>query len=276
MRVSTQLPPHETVPPVHPIVVHTPLLQTSPAPHWTPHAPQFLSSLLVSTHAPPQAIFPMGHVQRPPTQVVPFPHVVPHAPQWFALDVRSTHAPPHALRPAPHVAAQAPLLQTGVAPVHWIPHPPQWFGSEEGSAQVPAQSLVPAGQTHLPALQFWVAVHDAAHDPQWLALLVVSTHAPPQFVRLELQVAAHTPRSQTRSWHAAPHAPQFFGSLRRSAQLGPQVTSSGRVHCDVPPEPSTAASRATSTSKRMSLPPHPGANAAPARPISASPVPHAR
>jgi hypothetical protein len=62
-----------------------------------PHAPQFASSVFVSTHAPEHAVLPMGHTTAqvplthshvpPPCDAAAFPppQIVPHAPQWFRL-----------------------------------------------------------------------------------------------------------------------------------------------------------------------------------------------
>ena len=53
--VSTQLEPQSVSAPAQPDE-HLPCEQTRPAPHTVPHAPQFLASEAVATHAPPQLI----------------------------------------------------------------------------------------------------------------------------------------------------------------------------------------------------------------------------
>jgi hypothetical protein len=63
-------------------------------------------------------------------------------------------------------------------------------------------------------LPFDVAGQVVSHEPQWLRLLFVSTHAPVHAVCPEAHVAAHAPFVQTcPGAHALPHAPQFEGSL---------------------------------------------------------------
>jgi hypothetical protein len=49
----------------------------------TPHAPQFLGSVLVFTHEPEQYLVPVGHVEMhdPEEQAEPAGHTCPHQPQ---------------------------------------------------------------------------------------------------------------------------------------------------------------------------------------------------
>jgi len=49
---STQDPLQSVSGAVHPLLVHTPRLQTSPVAHAVPHPPQFFGSVPVSTHVP--------------------------------------------------------------------------------------------------------------------------------------------------------------------------------------------------------------------------------
>jgi hypothetical protein len=93
-------------------------------------------------------------------------HVVPQAPQLAESDFSSTHAPLQAESPLAQVAAHAPLLHTGVAPVHGVPQAPQLPGSLVASTHVPPQSFVPAGQTHLPPLHSCEAPQAVPHAPQ--------------------------------------------------------------------------------------------------------------
>jgi hypothetical protein len=55
---STQMPPQNTCPGLH---EHFAALQTSPAAHPLPHAPQCLALDIVSMHAPLHATRPVGH-----------------------------------------------------------------------------------------------------------------------------------------------------------------------------------------------------------------------
>jgi hypothetical protein len=94
--VSTQAPPHAVSAPAH-IAVQTPALQTCPAAHALPQAPQFVASVVTLTHAPPQAVWPTGHVHAPALHELPPPHREPQAPQFSGSDCSCTQAPPHAV-----------------------------------------------------------------------------------------------------------------------------------------------------------------------------------
>ncbi len=62
-----------------------------------PHAPQWLGSLLRSTHAPPQSVRPAEQLvaHAPVEQTEPPEHAAPHAPQFAGSFARATQAPPH-------------------------------------------------------------------------------------------------------------------------------------------------------------------------------------
>ena len=64
------------------VVVQVPALQTCPAAHALPHAPQLATSTLVSLHVPLQLVRPPHeNSQLPPLQTWPPVHEVPHVPQ---------------------------------------------------------------------------------------------------------------------------------------------------------------------------------------------------
>jgi hypothetical protein len=75
-------------PPVHPAAALA-------KKHAWPHAPQFATSLAVSTHWPLQAVCSDKHVEMhcPPVQAVVAGQEVPHAPQLALSDARFTHSP---------------------------------------------------------------------------------------------------------------------------------------------------------------------------------------
>jgi len=71
------------------------VLQTSPAEHEVPHAPQLPLSVTRSRHDPEQSVSPVPHdvAHALELQTSPAAHEVPHAPQ-FALSVtKSRHEP---------------------------------------------------------------------------------------------------------------------------------------------------------------------------------------
>lgn len=81
---------------------HPPALHTEPGPQTVPHAPQFLGSFCVSTHAAPQAdsagiVGVHRHVLA--TQTSGALHAVPHVPQLFESEVVVVQ---RALAPDPH------------------------------------------------------------------------------------------------------------------------------------------------------------------------------
>jgi hypothetical protein len=85
-----------------------------------PQAPQFIGSLVVSTHAVPHILSPCPHVvwQMPFAQASPASHACPQPPQLVGLDERSVHVPLHAVCPAGHV------MVGGGAGAQWLlgPH----------------------------------------------------------------------------------------------------------------------------------------------------------
>jgi hypothetical protein len=204
-----------------------PPLHTWPVAHLFPHAPQLFTSPDVSMQAPLHVICFAGHAQVPFVQLAPLPHLFPHVPQFALSERRSTHAPLHTVSGAVHVAAQAPLLQTGVMPEHTVPQAPQLFGSVVTSTQVSPHALVPAGHEHVFAAHSLPPVHFVPHPPQLAGSLVVSTHAPVQLVSAPQPVAVvtHWPELHTSpAPHAVPHAPQLLGSLRVSVHVAPHAT----------------------------------------------------
>src|ERR1700730_13206594 len=85
-KIASQRPP-----------LHAPLL-----PHAFPQLPQLFGSTVVSTHVPPQSVYPVlqvivqllcAHAGCAWTRDVV--HACPHEPQAFALLVVSTHVAPH-------------------------------------------------------------------------------------------------------------------------------------------------------------------------------------
>jgi len=94
--------------------------------------------------------------------------------------------PAHEVNPVAHVAWHLPCWHVALASegaVQVVPHAPQCMASEARSVQLPLHSVVPDGQ-----------------------------------------LDAHFPFAQT--WpvaHAAPQAPQFFGSFVRAAHALPHI-----------------------------------------------------
>jgi hypothetical protein len=68
------------------VVEHAPALQTSPAPHVLPHAPQFARSTASSTHDEPHCTVPPPQLvaQAPCEQTRLTAHAASHAPQLNA------------------------------------------------------------------------------------------------------------------------------------------------------------------------------------------------
>jgi hypothetical protein len=77
--------------------VQTPPLQVWPALQVIPHWPQFVPSVIVSTHAAPHLDVPPVQLswQAPPEQTWSLSHLVPQVPQLFGSEATSTQVPLH-------------------------------------------------------------------------------------------------------------------------------------------------------------------------------------
>lgn len=121
----------------------------------------------MSTHAPPQEVLPtLQHLLL--VQWDPVGQALAHLPQWALALVTSVHFPPQQANPL----GQA------------LPHAPQWALEVFRSTQDPLHVVVPDGQpdTQLLLAHTLPAAHLVPHLPQLPALLVKSTHLPPQLV----------------------------------------------------------------------------------------------
>lgn len=108
--------------------VHWPARQVAPAAHAIPHAPQFLGSVWVSTHAEEQFFWfaPHAAVQTPLLQTWLAPHAVPHAPQFLGSFNVAEQVPPQFSSVKGQV--QWPLVHPRLPQV--VAHWPQWLGSD--------------------------------------------------------------------------------------------------------------------------------------------------
>jgi hypothetical protein len=86
-----------------------PALQTSPAAHFVPHAPQLSRSVSSVAQTPAHSACVAGHDTEhlPATQTNPAPHALPHAPQLLRSSAVSTHVVPHIDRPVAHEAFES-------------------------------------------------------------------------------------------------------------------------------------------------------------------------
>jgi hypothetical protein len=101
-----------------------------------PHEPQFVGSLAVLTHAPPQTVLGLLQTHLPLLHVKFGPQVLPQAPQLLGSLLVLMHAPLHTV-PA---QAHEPFLQ--VKPVaQAVPHAPQFDASLLTLVQVPLQHV---------------------------------------------------------------------------------------------------------------------------------------
>ena len=86
---------------------------------------------------------------------------------------------------------------------------PQCAGSFVRSAQIPLQFVLPAGHAQVPAAQLMPPVQAMPQPPQLVLLVLVSTHAPLQFVRPAPQEDIQRPAEQTCPVaHVVVHEPQ--------------------------------------------------------------------
>ena len=195
--------------------------QTSPEPHGSPQAPQWLSSVMVSTQLPPQQLCPIaaqstgqpvqagavGAAQLPPQQSWPAAQgPPPQLPQWsgslrvsaHALSQQETpspHALPHALQWSASLvrSTHSPPQQLSPEP-QTMPQPPQLSSSSFLSTQSPPQQSSPSPQTIPQPPQFIASDEVSMHPPQSVCPLG-HAHAPPMHV--------------APVGHARPQPPQF-------------------------------------------------------------------
>jgi hypothetical protein len=165
---STQAPPHQTWPDGQaqvPLAQAWPVGQAAPAaaPEQSAEAPQWVA--LVSGSMQPPSHFTwlaaQTTVQAPAEQTWPEPQAAPAsapphaplAPQWVRLVRGSRQVPSHFTWLTGQTRAQAPALQTWVAPQAapasaplQAPLAPQWVRLVCGSTQAPSQETCPVGQ----------------------------------------------------------------------------------------------------------------------------------
>jgi hypothetical protein len=149
--VFTQRPPQRVSAPAHIGAPQTPIVQVWPIGHAVPQVPQFDALVDVSTHVPPQSIWPIGHIiaarQAPIVQLWPIGHAVPQAPQLAGSVCVFTQVPLQSTWGAVHivVARQAPIVQ--LWPIgHAVPQAPQFMLSVCGLTQVPLHASSPIAQ----------------------------------------------------------------------------------------------------------------------------------
>jgi hypothetical protein len=156
------------------------LEQTKPGPQTWLQAPQFVGSLCVLTHWPPQRVWPPEHVYL-------------HTLFW-------------------HVT----VAPEGGAP-QAVPHPPQLSGSLEVLTHAPLQDVYPVSQLipHCPpahvALPCCGTMQPLLHEPQLLGSFCVSTHCPEHSVVGQLVWQAPATQNSPLG-QATPQPPQLLES----------------------------------------------------------------
>jgi hypothetical protein len=203
-----------------------------------PQLPQLFTSVFVLRQTPEQ------HCSEPPEQVRP------HAPQ-FEIVSRRVQVPPQQPSVAAHARAPEPVPHMHWSPLH----------------VVPAGHDTVQGEPHMPAVHVCPAEQARPHMPQLPALVLVSTHTPPQQLWVPAQEAVMPQR----------HAPltQVSPGSHAGEQLPPPVSmGTGPVSRATPvsraPPPST---EPVSSVGPTSRPPPPlsgtvGKNASMAGPVS--------
>jgi hypothetical protein len=188
-----------------------------------PQNPQFLGSLVRSTHELPHCASPEPHA----AEHIPALHTserrqrFPHDPQSVDADWRFTQTelppmPMHSVSAAGHM--QAPPMQG--APIgHWLPQPPQLPLEVCVLTQVippmpPGQSVRPVEQpmTQLPAVHIVPPGHRLPHPPQFRGSVCVLVQFTPHMVSPPPQL--HVPLAQfAPAGQVIEQPPQFDGSV---------------------------------------------------------------
>jgi hypothetical protein len=224
------------------VVVHRPNEQLCPTAHRTPHTPQLVVSVEVSTHAAPHIVRGVAHAgapkQSPILHVCPGMHRMPQKPQLLTSEVTSIQPSEQGIRGAVHVGAavvQMPSTQFCIER-HARPHDPQLRVSELTSMHEPPHVMrgaahVGIGDVHAPLMQLWPDGHMRPHAPQLLLSLSVSTHAVPQRARGAEHVGVvimHVPLEHLcPDKHTRPQEPQLLESASTSTHAPLQVMRGG-------------------------------------------------
>ena len=134
--VSTQTPPQSVL--FGSAHAHFPAMQESPfdVSHVLPQAPQFLLSVPVSLHVPPQVVRPSAHEHQPKLHIRSAAQRRPHLPQLSESFCRSTQMPSQYPKEDGHT--HFPSRQVLPGPQSF-PHDPQLFGSNAVSVIAPLQ-----------------------------------------------------------------------------------------------------------------------------------------
>lgn len=251
---ATHAPPQQSCPRLMPEgAAHSdvpqrqrPMLHVVPPGHIRPHMPQFASSIVVSTHAPPQQPWPVPHAMpvvpqphMPIVQVSPLAQACPIIPQLAGSVCRFTHCmvpvEPIAQTALPVHDGKLPQRQLGVpagidagvvhalafVASHAMPQPLQFMNDGSVRPSVPgaterAMQVVPQ--------QRWVELHVGVHMPVGPAstgggrLPSTGGGVPPSPVRMQMPMRHVSPATQR-----TPHIPQLFESVGVFAHAVPPV-----------------------------------------------------
>ncbi len=137
-----------------------------------PQPPQLLLSLVKSTHAPLQSVYPLLHVKvhAPETHAavalaMPVEHAFVQEPQSFALFAVSTQVPPQSVGVAAgQPETHADPAHTGVPPLH-----------ANDAPQPPQSLLLFAKSTHAPLQALNPLLHVKVHAPETHAAVALET-----------------------------------------------------------------------------------------------------
>jgi hypothetical protein len=146
--------------------------------HWVLQLPQWLGSLVVSTHEPPQFVWPWEQIgwQTDCEQTWPLPQACPQLPQLLLSLVRSTHAPLHAVLLEGQL--HTPLVHVAPPGQAW-PHRPQLWTFVWRFTHAFEQLVCPLGQAvrQWPPEQTWLVRQTWPQNPQFLGSWASATQA---------------------------------------------------------------------------------------------------
>jgi hypothetical protein len=167
-------------------------------------------------------------------------------PQLLLSDDVSKHCPLHGEEPELHLNPQRPLSHVSLARATPDRHTSQLLPQEVGESalHVPLQSCIGAGHWHCPPMHVFPPLHALPHEPQFIASVLRSAHAPEHIMKPSVHSKLQRPPRHVGCAcaivveHIVSHVPQCIVSFIVSAHVPPQSVGdvAGQPETHVPSE----------------------------------------